>query len=72
LWGFWGKMTPKTSIERKALAGRALPYAISLIRINQTYFKKKTQASKHDIAIALCTLLAYRRKDRFAIAIDEK
>jgi len=24
---FWGKMTPKTSNERKILAGRALPYA---------------------------------------------
>jgi len=26
-WGFWGKMIPKTSNERKTLAGRALPYA---------------------------------------------
>jgi len=25
--GVWGKMTPKTLIERKTLAGRALPYA---------------------------------------------
>jgi len=26
-WGFWGKMTPKTSNGRKTLAWRVLPYA---------------------------------------------
>jgi len=26
IWGFWGKMTPETSNEKK-LAGWALPYA---------------------------------------------